>query len=66
MSYLRCTFCGSGQHTRANCPHTYSGSTRRKNLNCGYCGGSGHTSSACPHNASSARRRQLNDDFYLD
>lgn len=66
MSYQNCTFCGSRLHTRANCPHTFGGSTRRATLRCGYCGGDGHTSNACPHNASSARRRQLNDDFYLD
>ncbi|ELI9006932.1 hypothetical protein [Enterobacter roggenkampii] len=66
MSYTRCTFCGSGLHTRENCPHTWSGNARRVNLRCSYCGATGHNSSACPHNASSANRRRLNDDYYLD
>ncbi|PQK86769.1 hypothetical protein CG431_06450 [Pantoea ananatis] len=66
MPYTRCTFCGSGSHTRENCPHTWSGSARRANLRCGYCGKAGHNVSACPNNASAARRRNLNNDFYLD
>lgn len=66
MSYTRCTYCGSGFHTRANCPKTWGGSSRRANLRCSYCGHSGHNSNACPHNASSGRRCSLNDDFHLD
>lgn len=65
MTYQYCTYCGSHQHTVANCPETWSGSSHRHSLHCGYCGEQGHTSKACPHNASSARRRELNDNFYL-
>ena len=45
---MRCTYCGSGQHTKALCPHTWSGSSRRLHLRCSYCGGRDHAYEACP------------------
>lgn len=32
MTYQCCTYCGSHQHTVANCPKTWGGSVRRHTL----------------------------------
>lgn len=45
---MYCTYCGSGTHSKALCPSTYSGSARRANLWCSYCGSKEHEIKACP------------------
>jgi hypothetical protein len=45
---MRCTYCGSGQHTYALCPKTWGGSAARMHLRCSYCGGRDHAIDACP------------------
>lgn len=45
---MRCTYCGSGGHTKALCPHIWSGSSARSRLRCSYCGGRDHAYEACP------------------
>ncbi len=44
-----CSYCGSDQHTKALCPHTYGGSSARANLHCSYCGSNENSIQACPN-----------------
>jgi hypothetical protein len=54
---MRCTFCGSGKHTIANCPKTWGGSANRARMRCTYCDARDHGIEACPktHAGSTAR-----------
>lgn len=45
---MRCSYCGSGGHTYANCPKTSGGSVRHAQMRCTYCGGRDHEIEACP------------------
>lgn len=45
---MRCSYCGSGFHTVANCPKTWGGQGNRAAMRCGYCGGRDHNVQACP------------------
>jgi DNA-directed RNA polymerase subunit RPC12/RpoP len=44
---MRCTYCGSEEHTVANCPKTWAGSANRARLRCIYCGATDHDVRAC-------------------
>jgi hypothetical protein len=43
-----CSYCGATTHSKALCPHTWSGSCKRINLYCSYCGEKDHEIEACP------------------
>ena len=45
---MRCSYCGSQLHDKRTCPHTWAGSSRRRNLRCSYCGSRQHDMQACP------------------
>ena len=45
---MRCTYCGSNQHTELNCPKTWGGSVNRLKMYCTYCGSIKHNVPACP------------------
>lgn len=45
---MRCTYCGSSQHTYEACPKTWGGNATRLHLRCAYCGSNKHNYEACP------------------
>jgi hypothetical protein len=60
---MRCSYCGSRQHTERLCPKTHGGSARRLHLRCTYCGARDHDIAACPRTyAGSAARAWYEDD----
>jgi hypothetical protein len=68
---MRCSYCGSLSHTKANCPYTLSGSVRRTRIRCTYCGARDHEIAACPKtwDGNAARAWHPNtvaDHFVLD
>lgn len=68
---MRCSYCGSHQHTLKNCPKTASGQSNRLHMRCTYCGSKEHTITACPKtfNGSAARAwypDQVADEFIKD
>ena len=68
---MRCTYCGSGAHTLANCPSTWGGSSMRAHMRCTYCGSSRHNVDACPKTYSGNAARawhpeSVTDDFVED
>ncbi|AGC43241.1 hypothetical protein MYSTI_01910 [Myxococcus stipitatus DSM 14675] len=68
---VNCGFCGSGLHTRATCPSTWSGSAARARMRCTYCGGNDHNIKACPKTFGGNAARAWNpssvaDDFVKD
>ena len=59
---MRCSYCGSKLHTVENCPKTWGGSARRRQLHCGYCGTWGdHDTRACPKTWSGPAARRGTD-----
>lgn len=48
MSNIRCTYCGSHQHTTKYCPKTSTGSSNLHNRYCSYCGSREHDTKYCP------------------
>lgn len=63
---MRCTYCGSGLHTIALCPHTWGGSAARNRLRCTYCGGTDHDIKACPKTYSGSAARAWHPDTVAD
>lgn len=68
---MRCSYCGSGQHTINLCPKTASGQSNRRNLHCSYCGSNRHDIVACPKTFSGNAARawypeQVADHFRKD
>jgi len=59
---MRCTYCGSGSHTKPNCPSTWSGSVRHAHMRCTYCGGRDHEIQACPKTYSGSAARAWHPD----
>ena len=45
---MRCTYCGSLQHSTKNCPKTWGGSANRMHMHCSYCGSKKHNIKGCP------------------
>ena len=62
---MRCTYCGSNQHTVKNCPKTWDGQINRAHMRCGYCGSTTHNTKACPKTWSGSCNRD-EDNYYLD
>ena len=63
---MRCSYCGSTQHTKALCPRTYGGSAARTRLRCGYCGSNEHDIKACPKTYSGSAARAWYPDRVAD
>lgn len=63
---MRCTYCGSHQHTLALCPKTAGGQSARLHLRCGYCGGRDHDIKACPKTYSGNAARAWYPDRVAD
>ena len=63
---MRCTYCGSSQHTQALCPKTYGGSAARLNLWCSYCGSREHDIQACPRTWAGSGARAYHQDTVED
>jgi hypothetical protein len=68
---MYCSYCGSKQHTVANCPKTAQGSLNRTGMRCSYCGDKNHNVKACPKTAKGNAARtwdpnSVANDFVLD
>ena len=63
---MRCTYCGSVQHTIALCPGTWAGSAARLHLRCAYCGATDHDIHACPKTWQGNADRTWHEDDIAD
>lgn len=63
---MRCTYCGSGAHSYANCPKTWGGSARRARMRCTYCGERDHDVKGCPKTYSGSAARAWHPDSVAD
>jgi len=67
---MRCSYCGSHDHTITNCPKTWGGSANRISMYCTYCGSKKHNINACPKtwggNAARAWDRDSIADDYVE
>mgnify|MGYP001557758712 FL=1 len=63
---MRCTYCGSHQHTITNCPKTAGGQSRRLHMRCSYCGAHDHTIKACPKTFDGNAARAWHEDTVED
>lgn len=67
---MRCSYCGSTDHTVANCRSTWDGCGNRMRLHCEYCGQWGvHNTCCCPRTIEGRNNREdpdHHDHYVLD
>jgi DNA-directed RNA polymerase subunit RPC12/RpoP len=63
---MRCTYCGSQQHSTINCPKTWEGQSNRLAMQCSYCGKTDHNINACLKTWGGNAARAWNPDMIAD